>query len=406
MSELPSADRSEIGQPTTPLVPLASADAVAPAPADAVGRPSGNGAAAVAPPSPAAAPAGASAQGDLATGSATQAAEGGLSATRDAPLGGQAVLEGVMMRGVSNWSVAVRKPTLAQLEEGSLAPDQAALGEIEVSTFPLDSAIKRHRVLRLPIVRGVVALGSSLAIGFRALEVSANAQLPPAGEDDEEPQELSRGVWAGTVVFALALAIVLFFLVPVGLTSLVKQQLGSSVLFWVVEGIVRTAIFLGYLVLLSRVRDLRRVFEYHGAEHKTISCFEAGLPLTPGEAQRFSRLHPRCGTSFLLVVMIVAIFVFAPIGLPAWYWLVLTRILGVPLIAGISFELIKFAGRNRTRRWVRALMWPGLKLQLLTTREPDLEQLAVAIAALEAVLARERPGELSAADLVGLEVVA
>ena len=124
------------------------------------------------------------------------------------------------------------------------------------------------------------------------------------------------------------------------------------------------------------------MFEYHGAEHKTISCFEAGLPLTPANAQRFSRLHPRCGTSFLLVVMIVAIFVFAPIGLPAWYWLVATRILGVPVIAGISFELIKFAGRNRSRRWVRAVMWPGLKLQLLTTREPDLDQLAVAIAAL------------------------
>ena len=213
-------------------------------------------------------------------------------------------------------------------------------------------------------------------------------------------------VWAGTVVVAVALAVVVFFLVPVGLTSLIKRQLGSSMLFWLVEGLIRTGLFLGYMVVLSRVRDLRRVFEYHGAEHKTISCFEAGLALTPVNAQRFSRLHPRCGTSFLLVVMIVAIFVFAPIGLPAWYWLMLTRLLGVPVIAGISFELIKFAGRNRSRGWVRALMWPGLKLQLLTTREPDLEQLAVAIAALEAVLALETPGELSAADLVGVEVVA
>jgi uncharacterized protein YqhQ len=160
------------------------------------------------------------------------------------------------------------------------------------------------------------------------------------------------------------------------------------------------------MALLSRVRDLRRVFEYHGAEHKTISCFEAGLPLTPANAQRFSRLHPRCGTSFLLVVMIVAIFVFAPIGLPAWYWLMATRVLGVPVIAGISFELIKFAGRNRSRGWVRALMWPGLKLQLLTTREPDLDQLEVAIASLQAVLALEKPGEMTAADLVGVEVVA
>jgi uncharacterized protein YqhQ len=327
--------------------------------------------------------------------------EGQLSAQRDAPLGGQAVLEGVMMRGVSNWAVAVRKPTVEQLADEQRSPEEAALGEIEVSAFPLTSALKRHRVLRLPIVRGVVALGGSLMIGFRALEVSANAQLPP-----EEEEEIPKGVWAGTVVVALALAIVLFFLIPVGLTSLIKDQLGSSFLFWLIEGVVRTAIFLGYMLLLSRVRDLRRVFEYHGAEHKTISCFEAGLPLTPSNAQRFSRLHPRCGTSFLLVVMIVAIFVFAPIGLPAWYWLVATRILGVPVIAGISFELIKFAGRNRRRRWVQAIMWPGLKLQLLTTREPDLDQLAVAIAALQAVLDRERPGELSAADLLGVEVVA
>jgi uncharacterized protein YqhQ len=352
--------------------------------------------------------------------------DGELNAQRDAPVGGQAVLEGVMMRGVSNWAVAVRKPSTEQLDEGERSPEEPALGEIEVSTFPLTSALSRHRALRLPIVRGVVALGGSLMIGFRALEISANAQLPAEeldggragttggeedvgqqeGQEQQGGQEIPRGVWAGTVVVAMAFAIVLFFLIPVGLTSLIKGQLGSSVLFWLVEGVVRTAIFLGYMLLLSRLRDLRRVFEYHGAEHKTISCFEAGLPLTPANCKRFSRLHPRCGTSFLLVVMIVAIFVFAPIGLPAWYWLVATRILGVPVIAGISFELIKFAGRNRRRPWVQAVMWPGLKLQLLTTREPDLDQLAVAIAALEAVLALEKPGDLSAADLMGVEVVA
>ncbi len=339
--------------------------------------------------------------------------DGELNAQRDAPVGGQAVLEGVMMRGVAHWAVAVRKPSAEQLEEeqerGEGGAPIAAEGEIEVSTFPLTSSLQRHRALRLPIVRGVVALGESMAIGFRALGISANAQLPPAedgADEDESQQEISGGVWAGTVVVALVLAIGLFFVIPVGLTSLIKGQLHSSVLFWVIEGLLRTAIFLGYMLLLSRLRDLRRVFEYHGAEHKTISCFEAGLPLTPANAQRFSRLHPRCGTSFLLVVMIVAIFVFAPIGLPAWYWLVATRILGVPLIAGISFELIKFAGRNRRRRWVQIVMWPGLKLQLLTTREPDLDQLAVAIAALHAVLELETPGDLSAADLMGVEVVA
>jgi uncharacterized protein YqhQ len=340
------------------------------------------------------------------------APDGYLSAARDAPVGGQAVLEGVMMRGVHNWAVAVRKPPLVPGLDGAGANGAGAqdhsgqppgTGEIEVRTFPLRSALRRHRLLRLPVLRGVVALGNSLAVGFRALEISANAQLPP---EEEQPQEIPRSMWAGTVVVALALAVVLFFLIPVGLTSLIKHQLGSSVLFWVVEGTLRTAIFLGYLVLLSRVRDLRRVFEYHGAEHKTISCYEAGLELTPANCARFSRLHPRCGTSFLLIVMVVAIFVFAPIGLPAWYWLVLTRILGVPVIAGLSFEVIKFAGRNRRRAWVRALMWPGMKLQLLTTREPDHRQLEVAIGALGAVLALETPGRHTADDLLGVEVVA
>ncbi|MBI5103672.1 MAG: DUF1385 domain-containing protein [Solirubrobacterales bacterium] len=306
-----------------------------------------------------------------------------------------------MMRGVSTWAVAIRKPLPEQLEgKDGLDPEEAARGEIEVQSFPLTSVLKRHRALRLPIVRGVVALGESLAIGFKALGISANAQLP----EDEEP--ISGGLWAGTIVVALLLAVGLFFVVPVGLTSLIKDRLDSAVLFWLVEGVLRTAIFLGYLVLISRLRDLRRVFEYHGAEHKTISCYEAGLPLTPENAQRFSRLHPRCGTSFLLIVMIVAIFVFAPIGLPAWYWLVLTRIVGVPLIAGISFEIIKFAGRNRRHASVRAVMWPGLQLQKLTTREPDLSQLAVAIAAMEAVLAIEDPLAASAEERVGMEVVA
>jgi uncharacterized protein YqhQ len=312
-------------------------------------------------------------------------------AQKDAPVGGQAVLEGVMMRGVSTWAVAVRKPA----PEGS---DE--LGGISVQSFPLVSWTKRHRVLRWPVIRGVVALVESLKIGFNALGLAANEQL----EEDEEP--ISSGMWIGTVVAALALAIGLFFVVPVGLTSIFKDKLGSAFLFWLVEGVLRTSIFLGYLWLLSRLEDLRRVFEYHGAEHKTISCFEAGLPLTPENAQRFSRLHPRCGTSFLLIVMIVAIFVFAPLGLPAWYLLVLSRILGVPLIAGLSFEVIKFAGKNRRKGWVRWLMWPGMQLQKLTTREPGLDQLAVAIAAMNAVLEVEDPRDASAEDKVGMEVVA
>jgi uncharacterized protein YqhQ len=329
----------------------------------------------------------------------TGGVEGRLTASRDAPLGGQAVLEGVMMRGVTTWAVAVRKPAT---EDATSAPDVAndQLGPIDVKSFPLRSWSKRRRVYRLPVIRGVVALGESLGIGLKALGISANAQLP------EEEQEISGGAWAGTVIVAILFAVGLFFVLPVGLTSIVKNQLGSPILFWAVEGTLRTALFLGYLLLLSRLPDLRRVFEYHGAEHKVISCFEAEDELVPERAKLYSRLHPRCGTSFLLIVMILAIFVFAPIGLPAWWVLIITRILGVPIIAGLSFEVIRWAGRNRRRRWVQAIMYPGLQLQKLTTREPDLDQLAVSIAALEAVLAVETPGSADAADLVGIEVVA
>ena len=258
------------------------------------------------------------------------------------------------------------------------------------------------------MIRGVFALVESLSIGLRALGISANAQLPEdeKASDESGGQEISGATWFFTVLVSVVFAIGLFFVVPVGLTSLIKKQLGSSLLFWVVEGVLRTAIFLGYLTLLSRVRDLRRVFEYHGAEHKVISCYEAEDELIPERAQLYSRLHPRCGTSFLLIVMILAIFVFAPVGLPAWWILVLTRILGVPVIAGLSFEVIKWAGRNRRRHWVQMVMWPGLQLQKLTTREPDLDELAVSIASLQAVLAVETPGEASAEDLIGLEVVA
>jgi uncharacterized protein YqhQ len=335
-------------------------------------------------------------------GGAAPATDGPLRSTRDAPLGGQAVLEGVMMRGVSTWAVAVRKPAPDQPreEDGSLDLTEPALGEIEVQSEPLVSWTKRHRAFRLPVIRGVVALAESLTIGFRALGISANAQLT----DDEE--EIGGRTWGLTVVFAVLFAIALFFLLPAGITSLFGDALPGSVVFVVVEKLIRVAIFVGYLWLISRMRDLQRVFEYHGAEHKTIHCYEAGLPLTPENAQRFSRLHPRCGTSFLLIVMIVAIVVFAPLGQPPWYLLFASRIVGIPLIAGLSFEVLKWFGRNRSKRWARILMAPGMQLQKLTTREPDLSQLAVSIAALDAVLAVESPEQASEEDRVGMEVVA
>ncbi len=311
--------------------------------------------------------------------------DGALVAKRDAPVGGQAVLEGVMMRGVTTWAVAVRKPG----------------GEIQVTTGKIEAWARRNRLLRWPVIRGIVALGESLMIGFKALGISADAQMPEA---ESEKDEIGGFAWSMTVFASLALAIGLFFVIPVGLTSLFRDQLDSAVLFWLVEGVVRTAIFIGYMVLISRVRDLRRVFEYHGAEHKTISCYEAEDELVPSRAKLYSRLHPRCGTSFLLIVMVLAIFVFAPLGLPAWYWLLASRILGVPLIAGLSYEVIRWAGRNRAKRWVRVVMWPGLMLQNLTTRDPDQGQLEVAIASLIAVLEIEKPE--NNAYLEPIEIVA
>ena len=325
-----------------------------------------------------------------------------IQAQRDLPVGGQAVLEGVMMRGVSTWAVAVRKPTPDQLEGGELDPKEGAKGEIEVVTEPLTSYAKTHRWARLPVLRGVVALVESMKIGFKALNISANAQMP---EDEQgEREEIGGGTWIGTIVVALAFAVCLFFLLPAGLTNLFKDSIPNGVVFVVIEKVVRIGVFLGYILLISRLKDLRRVFEYHGAEHKTISCYEAGLDLTPENAQRFTRLHPRCGTSFLLIVMIVAIFVFAPLGKLDWQWLFLSRVVGIPIVAGIAFEAIKWLGRNRTRRWARILMWPGLQLQRLTTREPELAQLAVAIAALDAVLALEDPAQVTEAERAVMEV--
>src|SRR4051812_14027442 len=238
----------------------------------------------------------------------TRQDEEGLQSRRDAPIGGQAVLEGVMMRGVSTWAVAVRKPAPEQIADGRVMPrGEIPHGEIEVVSEPLVSWVRRHRLLRLPIVRGVVALAESLKIGFRALGISASAQA------DDQDEEIGRGMWAGTVVVSVLFAVGLFFLVPVGIASLLKPQLQPAIVFVLVEKVIRIAIFLGYLWLISRMKELQRVFQYHGAEHKTISCYESGLPLTPENAKRFSRLHPRCGTSFLLIVMVVAIVVFAPL---------------------------------------------------------------------------------------------
>ena len=285
-----------------------------------------------------------------------------------------------MMRGVSTWALAVKKPD----------------GTVEVTSEPVVSWAKRHRVLRMPVVRGVVALVESLKLGFRAMRIAANSQIT----EEDEIEEVGGLAWTLTVIGSLVLAIGLFFVLPVAATSLIKDWLDSAVLFWLVEGLLRVAILVGYIVAISRIGQVDRLFRFHGAEHKTITCFEAGDELTPERASLYSRHHPRCGTSFLLLLVVLAVFVFAPLGLPEWYWLVASRVLGIPLVAGLAYELIKWAGKHRDRGWVRAIMWPGLMLQSLTTREPEREHLVVAIAALEAVLAVENPAELSKRDRI------
>jgi len=295
-----------------------------------------------------------------------------------APIGGQAVLEGVMMRGPSNWSLAVRKPD----------------GEIAKVNREIESVMLRHRFFRLPIIRGIVALGESLAIGFRALAISANYAAQEEGDDEEVSTEIGRGALIFAFVIAIGFALLLFKVTPALITNWLP--IGSTGGFVVIEGLIRVTLFIAYLGVISLLPDLRRVFQYHAAEHKAINAYEAGDELVPDRVQRHSLIHPRCGTAFLLWVMVIAIFVFAFFGQPVWYWLIASRILLLPVIAGIAYELIRFAGRHTDNRILMTLLAPGLWLQRLTTREPTLDQLEVSIQALKDVLQRE--GRLDAEE--------
>ncbi len=279
-----------------------------------------------------------------------------------------------MMRGPGHWAVAVRTPS----------------GTIANVSRPIDSAMARHWVFRLPIVRGVMALGESLAIGFRALAISANYAAQEEGAEEEAPSELSRGALIFSFAVAIGFAVMLFKVTPALITDWLPIR--STGWFVIVEGLIRVTIFVLYLSLISLLPDLRRVFQYHAAEHKAINAYEAGEPLEPEVVQRYSLIHPRCGTAFLLWVMVIAVFVFAFFGRPAWYWLIATRILLLPLIAGLAYELIRFAGKHQENRALMTVLAPGLWLQRLTTREPSLDQLEVSIRALREVLDLEREG--------------
>jgi uncharacterized protein YqhQ len=290
-----------------------------------------------------------------------------------ANVGGQAVLEGVMMRSPGSWAVAVRRPD----------------GGVSSICRPVSSAASRHRLLRLPVIRGVVALGESLAIGFRALAVSASyAAAEDSGDDPAEAAELSKGQLAFAFVFAIGFALVVFKVSPAILTDLLPIH--NTIAFVLVEGGIRVTILIAYLAAIGLVPDLRRVFQYHAAEHKAINAFEDGADLTPERVQTYSKIHLRCGTAFLLWVMVIAVFVFAFVGRPAWPELIASRILLLPVIAGLAYEVIRFGSRHPDSRVLGVLLRPGLWLQSLTTREPTLDQVEVSIRALHDVLDAER----------------
>lgn len=280
-------------------------------------------------------------------------------------IGGQAVIEGVMMRGPEYIATAVREPS----------------GEILVKKEPLRSINERYPFLKKPMVRGVVALVESLVYGLKALSFSAQA----AGEEGEE---LTAKEIAMTMVFAFGLAVVLFVIIPTYAAKFIHSSVTDPRLLNFFEGLLRMAIFFAYVGGISLLKDIQRVFEYHGAEHKTIHAYEAGEPLTVENVRKFSTLHPRCGTNFLLIVMLVSIFVFAFLGWPDLWLRIASRIALLPLIAGIGYEIIRFAGRSE-KAWVAWAITPGLWMQKLTTREPSDDQIEVAIRALEAVRPEE-----------------
>lgn len=295
--------------------------------------------------------------------------------------GGQAVMEGVMMRGRADYAVAVRAPS----------------GEIRVKAEPLPSRLLRSPWAKRPFVRGLALLWEMLSLGSRCLFWSANVQL------EAEDVELKPSQMGGTLAISLAFGIGLFFLLPVGIAGLLDHVVTSDLASNAVEGVIRLGLLIGYIALIGQVPDIRRVFAYHGAEHQTIHAFEAGVPLTPETAARFPLAHPRCGTGFLLIVMVLATAVFALLGRPALPVRLLSRIVLVPFIAAIAYEFLRFAANHFDNALVRLAMAPSLALQRLTTRTPDHAQLEVAIVALDRVLALEAERDAPATPLTPAE---
>jgi uncharacterized protein YqhQ len=285
--------------------------------------------------------------------------------------GGQAVIEGVMMRGPHETALAVRKPD----------------GSIHVEKEPNSDLGKRYPFLKWPIIRGSYVLIESMVVGVRMLNKSANLSI------EEEEEELSAKEIFLTGVLAVVMAMLLFVALPTAIVHFTKQFLGGVLSQNIVEGVIRITFFLVYVYAISKMKEIARVFMYHGAEHKTILAYEAGEELTVANVRKYGTMHPRCGTSFLLIVMVISILVFALLGEGSLFYRVWSRIAVFPVVAGLGYEFIKFSGKYYNNRWARYIIAPGLWLQKLTTRQPDDGQLEVALAALQAVLAEEEAPE-------------
>jgi uncharacterized protein YqhQ len=285
--------------------------------------------------------------------------------------GGQAVIEGVMMRGQKNLVTAVRRPN----------------GEIAVNPQPLHP-IYTGKLRKAPLIRGVIALIESLVLGIQTLMFSANIAL------EEEQQKMSGWILWATIAGSLAFAVAIFFLLPLFMTNFIRDRgniLQNGILFNLVDGVIRVIIFIIYLKVISMMKDIKRVFAYHGAEHKSINAFEAGVPLEIESVRPFSTANPRCGTSFLFAVLVIAIFVFSLIGKPSLTVMAVSRVVLLPVIAALGYEFIYFTARHCSNPFMKVLLTPGLWLQSLTTRQPDDKQLEVAITALKKVLEIEQP---------------
>jgi uncharacterized protein YqhQ len=271
-----------------------------------------------------------------------------------------------MMRGADHWAVAVRKPS----------------GDIHVESHDIDSVARRHPFFAKPFLRGIIVLGQSLAIGTRALLIATNQSM----DDDEQLTSRQVGL---ALTLAMVFFVAIFVLGPTVLFAWIQHQVGGGVLTNILEGLFRVGLFVVYLWLIGKTKDIHRVFEYHGAEHKTIAAYEHGDPLDPEHVDRYSTVHVRCGTNFLIIVMVITIFVFTFFGTPGFWWRIASRVIAIPVIAGVAYEALRLGARYQSSLVMRGLMAPGLWLQKITTQKPDRGQIQVAIASFGEVLRRE-----------------